>query len=55
MAVTQEEGGRLNAFAQEPKIEVLNTKSSMSNPFRLILVIGAVLLVSLIAYTATIS
>ena len=55
MPVTQEEGGRLNAFAREPKIELLNKKSSMNSSFQLILVIGGVLLVSLIAYTATIS
>ena len=53
MSITKEEGGRLNAFAKEPKIELLKTESSTSNNFRLILLIGAVLLVGLIAYTAT--
>ncbi len=55
MTVIKEEGGRYNTFAKEPKIEVLNTGSSISNGFRVIIVIGAALLVGLIAYTVKIS
>ena len=55
MTVIKEEGGRYNAFAKEPKIEVLNTGSSISNGFRLIILAGAALLIGLIAYTVRIS
>ncbi|WP_320673755.1 high light inducible protein [Prochlorococcus sp. MIT 1341] len=55
MTVIKEEGGRYNAFAKEPKIEVVNTSSSLGNGFRLIFVAGAALLIGLIAYTVRIS
>ena len=55
MTVIKEEGGRYNAFAKEPKIEVLNTSSSISNGFRLIIIVGAALLIGLIAYAVKIS
>ena len=55
MTVIKEEGGRYNAFAKEPKIEVLNTTSSISNGFRVIILASAALLIGLIAYTVRIS
>ncbi len=55
MTVIKEEGGRYNAFAKEPKIQVLDNDSSIPNGFRLIIVIGASLLIGLIAYTVRIS
>ena len=44
MSVTEESGGRLNAFAEEPKIEVLEQKSSQSIISSL-LTIGGILLI----------
>ena len=55
MSVTEEEGGRLNAFAKEPKMEVLEQGSNDSNGSRLIIAAGAVLLIGLIAFTVRIS
>ena len=37
MQVTQEDGGRLNAFAKEPRMEVLSEEANHSNGSRLIL------------------
>ncbi len=55
MSVTEEDGGRLNAFAKEPKIEVINQEASDTNSSRLIIVAGAILLASLISFTLSIS
>ena len=55
MPVTEEEGGRLNAFAKEPKIEVIQSQGNDSNGSRLIIFGGVVLLVVLIALTISIS
>ena len=55
MSITKEEGGRLNAFAEEPRIEVMDAGSRFGNGFRLFLLVGTVLLVTLIAYTLRIS
>ena len=55
MSFTKEEGGRLNAFAKEPEIEVIQENSSNSNTSTLILIGGGLLLFSLIAYTVSIS
>ena len=55
MSVTEEEGGRLNAFAKEPKIEVIDQKSSYGNSFWLLIVAGGLLLIGLIAFTISIS
>ena len=55
MAVVEEEGGRLNAYAKEPKIELTPTGSLQSTSSRLILLAGALLVIGLIAFTVTIS
>ena len=55
MAVTKEEGGRLNAFAKEPEIEILDKGSSDTKAFRIFLFFGILLLMGLIAYTFTMS
>ena len=55
MTVTEEEGGRLNAFAKEPRIQVIAQGSSENKTSRLILVTGALLIVGLILLTVTIS
>ena len=48
MSVTEESGGRLNAFAKEPKIEVISEESSASNDFQLLIFAGVMLLIGLI-------
>ena len=55
MSVTQESGGRLNAFAKEPKIEVISQEASASNNFRLLIFAGVMLLIGIIAYGVFIS
>ncbi len=55
MAFTTEEGGRFNAFAEEPKIEVINARSSDSKALRIFLFLGVLLLIGLITYTFNMS
>ena len=55
MSVTEESGGRLNAFAKEPKIEVINQEASASSNFRLLVFAGIMLLIGLIGYTVFVS
>ena len=55
MQVTEEDGGRLNAFAKEPRMEVMDAQSSRSNSSRLFIVGGGVLVVTLMALTMMIS
>ena len=50
MSVTEESGGRLNAFAKEPKIEVISEETNSSNRFRLLVFAIVMLLIGLIAY-----
>ena len=50
MSVTEESGGRLNAFAKEPKIEVITQESSYSNAFQLVIFAGILLIISGITY-----
>ena len=50
MSVTEESGGRLNAFAKEPKIEVITKEARSSNNFRLLIFSGVMLLIGLISY-----
>ena len=50
MSVTEESGGRLNAFAKEPKIEVISKEASSINNFRLLIFAGFMLVIGLIAY-----
>ena len=50
MSVTEESGGRLNAFAKEPKIEVISEEASSSNNFRLLIFAGVMLLCGLIVF-----
>ena len=52
MQVTQEDGGRLNAFAKEPRMEVLSKEASHSNGSRLILVGGSLLVIALMAFAS---
>ena len=55
MPVTKEEGGRLNTFAKEPKIEVINDGSSHTSVSRLLLILGFVVLAGLITISVTFS
>ena len=55
MQVTEEDGGRLNAFAKEPRMEVIDDQTSQGNSSRLLIVAGGVLVVALMAVTVAIS
>ncbi len=55
MSVTEEEGGRLNAFAKEPEIEVVSQKGSITNKSQLIIIIGVLLLGGCIAIAIGVS
>ena len=55
MQVTQEDGGRLNAFAKEPRMEVISNEASISNGSRLLIISGAVLVVALMALSVAVS
>ena len=55
MQVTTEDGGRLNAFAKEPRMEVISKETSHSNGSRLLIIGGSVLVVALMAVTVAIS
>jgi|TARA_B100000214_G_scaffold226640_1_gene165092 hypothetical protein len=55
MQVTTEDGGRLNAFAKEPRMEVMAKETSRSNASRLLIIGGSVLVVALMALTVAIS
>ena len=55
MQVTTEDGGRLNAFAKEPRMEVVAKETSRSNASRVLILTGSVLVVSLMALTVAIS
>tara|TARA_Y100001968_G_scaffold247126_1_gene231528 strand:- start:844 stop:1008 length:165 start_codon:yes stop_codon:yes gene_type:complete len=54
MTVTQESEGRLNAFAKEPEIEVIENNNSSSKGSRLFFIFGGLLLAGLIALSFTI-
>ena len=57
MQVTTEDGGRLNAFAKEPRMEVmdLETSRSRSRSSLMMMLGGVVLVASLMAVTVAIS
>ena len=57
MQVTTEDGGRLNAFAKEPRMEVMDAEASRDRgrSSLMMLIGGAVLVVSLMAVTVAIS
>ena len=55
MPVVEEDGGRLNAFAKEPKVQVVQEGPFHSWSSRLILMTGVLLICGLIALTVTIS
>ena len=55
MQVTEEDGGRLNAFAKEPRMEVMDAQTSCSKSSQLLIVAGGVLVIALMAVTVLIS
>ena len=55
MQVTQEDGGRLNAFAKEPRMVVMETGEAQGPASKLLLIGGTVLVVTLVAVAARIS
>ena len=55
MSVIEEEGGRLNTFAKEPRMELTPSTTLQSTSSRLILLGGALLVIGLIAFTVTLS
>ena len=54
MAVTKESQGRLNIFADEPKIEILTKESSGKQGSWLFTLAGVILVVGLLGYSLTI-
>ena len=48
MPVTKEEGGRLNAFAKEPEMEVLQSDLSTGKMLRQLLIFIVLLVIALI-------
>ena len=54
MQVTEEDGGKLNAFARKPRMVVME-KGESNGPSRLLLIGGVVLVVLLVAVAAGIS
>jgi hypothetical protein len=55
MQVTEEDGGRLNAFAREPRMVVMEKGEKSSSSTLALLVAGAVLVLALVAVAARIS
>ena len=55
MQVTQEDGGRLNAFAKEPRMEVMAAGEGASTASRMLLIGGAVLVLLMLAVAVGIS
>ncbi len=55
MSVTEESGGRLNAFAKEPKIEVIEEASSYINGSGVLIVLGSLLLIGVITFIVRVS
>jgi predicted nucleic acid-binding Zn ribbon protein len=55
MSVTEEDGGKLNAFAKEPRMEVMEAGEGRSRSTTLLLVGGVVLVLVMVAVAAGIS
>jgi hypothetical protein len=55
MSVTEEDGGKLNAFAREPRMEVIEAGKPRSRASLVLLVSGAVLVLVLLAVAVKIS
>ena len=55
MQVTEEDGGRLNAFAREPRMEVMDAGGPTSRSTQLLVIGGAALVLLMVAVAAGIS
>ena len=55
MSILDEGDGKLNAFAKEPQIEVIQDNPNGNNGFRLLLILGAIIIACMIAVTVTTS
>jgi hypothetical protein len=55
MQVTEEDGGRLNAFAREPRMVVMEQGEQAGQGGRVMLIAGALLVAALVAVAAGIS
>jgi hypothetical protein len=55
MQVTEEDGGRLNAFAREPRMVVMEQGELASQGSRVLLICGSLLVAVLVAVAAGIS
>ncbi len=51
MTVTEEGDGRLNAFAKEPEIVVINKNSKNINAYVLLIATGGLFLISIIGFS----
>jgi len=55
MQVTEEDGGRLNAFAKEPRMEVMDPSEGRSDSSKVLFIGGALLVLLMMAVAAGIS
>jgi hypothetical protein len=55
MQVTEEDGGRLNAFAKEPRMEVMDASEAASGNSKVLFIGGAVLVLVMLAVAVGIS
>ncbi|MCP9839942.1 ssl1498 family light-harvesting-like protein [Synechococcus sp. J7-Johnson] len=55
MSVTEEDGGKLNAFAREPRMEVIEAGTGRSRSTILLLLGGVMLVLLMLAVAAAIS
>ncbi len=53
MTVTEESGGRLNVFAKEPEIEVIQPKSSAEKLLGQLILLGGIILISIFGWYFT--
>jgi len=53
MSVTEESGGRLNTYAKEPKMELVNEGTDRSS--LVLIIVGVLLVIGLIAFSFRIS
>ena len=55
MQVTQEDGGRLNAFAKEPRMQVMEAGEARSSGSKVLLIGGGLLVLVMLAVAVGIS
>ena len=55
MQVTEEDGGRLNAFAKEPRMQVMEADEARGSSSKVLLIGGAVLVLLLVGVAVGIS